>query len=82
MQVKIYTTKTCQWCRRTKEFFKAKNVQYTEVDVGVDQNAADAMVHKSGQMGVPVIEITDDDGKEHIVVGYDVEALTELLHLG
>ena len=76
MKVKIYTTPTCSWCARTKEFFKEHNVEYEEVDVSTDQKAAEHMVEKSGQMGVPVTEI---DGQ--IVVGFDEPKLKKLLHL-
>jgi glutaredoxin-like YruB-family protein len=68
--VKIYTTPTCSWCKKTKEFLKSKKIKYTELDVSEDETAAQEMVKKSGQMGVPVLDI---DGK--IIVGYDPEAI-------
>ncbi len=74
--VKIYTTKTCPYCHQTMEFFKANNVKYQEVDVGSDRKAAEDMIHKSGQMGVPVIDV---DGT--IIVGYNKEALKKALKL-
>ncbi len=74
--VTIYTTPTCVYCRHTKEFFKQNNVQYKEVNVAADEQAATKMIEKSGQMGVPVIEV---DGK--IIVGYDKEALKAALGL-
>ena len=74
--VKIYTTPTCPWCKKTKEFFKENNVEYEEVDVTANQEAQKQMIDKSGQMGVPVIEI---DGE--IIVGYDVEKLKKALKL-
>ena len=73
-KVKIYTTKTCPWCAKVKEFFKSNNVKYSEVDVGSDQKAAHEMIEKSGQMGVPVIDI---DGQ--IIVGFDKPALERAL---
>jgi len=76
MKVKIYTTPTCPWCKKTKEFFKENNVVYEEVDVTANQEAQKEMMDKSGQMGVPVIEI---DGK--IIVGYDVDKLKKALKL-
>ena len=72
--VKIYTTPTCHWCHILKEFLKENNIEYTEIDVSKDQTAAQEMVEKSGQMGVPVSEI---DG--NIVVGFDQEKVSELL---
>ena len=73
-KVKVYSTSTCPWCHKTKEFLKEKNVKFDDIDVGADQKAANEMVEKSGQMGVPV---TDIDGK--IIVGFDKEALEKAL---
>lgn len=74
MSVKIYTTPTCPYCAMAKDFFKEHNVSYEEVNVAQDQKGLEEMVQKSGQMGVPVIDI---DGK--IVVGFDQGRLSELL---
>lgn len=74
--VTIYTTPTCVYCKMTKEFFKEHNVQYTEKDVAGDAAAREEMIQKSGQMGVPVIDI---DGE--LVVGFDKERLSELLKI-
>jgi len=68
--VKIYTTPTCPWCKKSKEFLKSKKIPYTEFNVVDDQNAQKEMIKKSGQMGVPVLDI---DGK--IIVGYDPDAI-------
>jgi glutaredoxin len=57
-----------------KEFFSKNGVKFRDLDVGSDEKAAGAMVEKSGQMGVPVIDI---DGK--IIVGYDVAAIKKAL---
>ncbi len=72
--VTIYTTVTCPYCKFAKEFFRQHNVKYKEVDVGNDPTAAKEMIDKSGQMGVPVIEI---DGT--IIVGFDQAAIQEEL---
>jgi len=73
MKVKIYSTKACPYCVMAKEFFAKKKIAYKEIDVSVHKNA-DEMIEKSGQMGVPVIEI----GKE-IIVGFDVPRINEVL---
>ena len=73
-KVKIYTTVTCPWCMKTKEFFKANNVKFDEVNVAADEKARNEMFEKSGQFGVPV---TDVGGT--IIVGYDKEALKKAL---
>jgi glutaredoxin 3 len=75
-KVTIYTTPTCVYCKMTKEFFKQNNIVYEEKDVARDIMAAQEMVEKSGQMGVPVIDI---DGK--IVVGFDKALLSKLLNI-
>lgn len=72
--VTIYTTPTCVYCKMTKNFFLDHNIQYTEKNVVEDSQAREQMIQKSGQMGVPVIDI---DGQ--IVVGYDQERISELL---
>jgi glutaredoxin-like YruB-family protein len=73
--VKIYTTTTCPWCEKTKEFFKEHGVKYKEINVE-EPEAAQEMVEKTGQMAVPVTEI---DGQ--FVVGFDERKLRELLHI-
>ena len=72
--VTIYTTPTCVYCKMTKEFFNEHKIQYTEKNVVQDAEAREQMIQKSGQMGVPVIDI---DGQ--LVVGFDKERLLELL---
>ena len=73
-KVRIYTTVTCPWCVKTKEFFKANNVKYAESNVGTDEKARNEMFEKSGQFGVPVIDVSGT-----IIVGYDKEALKKAL---
>ena len=76
MNVTIYTTNHCPYCHAAKEFFKANNVKFTELNVEEDKKAADEMVEKSGQMGVPVIEINDT-----IIVGFNKPAIEKELKL-
>ncbi|MBI2652691.1 glutathione S-transferase N-terminal domain-containing protein [Candidatus Woesearchaeota archaeon] len=75
-KVKIYTTTTCPWCMKTKEFLKANNVKYEEVNVGENEQARNEMFEKSGQFGVPVSDVNGT-----IIVGYDKEALKKALGL-
>jgi len=75
-KVKVYSTPTCPFCHMAKEFLKEKGIEFEDIDVSKDQKAAQEMIEKSGQMGVPVIEI---DGK--IVVGFDKEKIEKLLGL-
>ena len=75
-QVKIYSTPTCPYCKMAKQFLDENQVQYENIDVSVNQIAAQEMIQKSGQLGVPVLDI---DGK--IVVGFDKRKIKELLGL-
>lgn len=76
MKIKVYSTPTCFWCSKLKEWLKQNKIEFEEIDVSEDAKAAQEMIEKSGQMGVPVTEI---DGK--IVVGFDVNALKKLLKI-
>jgi len=74
MKVTVYSTPECPWCKKVKEFLKENKVSFTNVDVSTDQKAGQEMVKKSGQMGVPVIDI---DGT--IIVGFDEDKLKTAL---
>ncbi|HIG98576.1 TPA: glutaredoxin family protein [Candidatus Woesearchaeota archaeon] len=76
-KVTVYSTPTCPWCYKAKEFFKENNVPFEEVNVVADREAAQRMVEKSGQMGVPVIEIDDK-----VIVGFDKNAIKKALKIG
>lgn len=73
-QVFIYSTPTCIYCRMAKDWFKEKGIAYTDYDLSVDAAKRDEVVKKTGQMGVPVIEI---DGE--IVIGFDRKRIEQLL---
>ena len=72
--VKVYSTPTCPYCIKAKKFFEQSGVEYEEKDVSRDENLAEEAVKKSGQMGVPVIDI---DGE--IIVGFDKDAISRAL---
>jgi glutaredoxin-like YruB-family protein len=76
IKIKIYTTQSCPCCGMAKDFFKKNNLEYQEIDVSDDAEAATEMIKKSGQTGVPVIDI---DGK--IIVGFDVPAIKKALKI-
>mgnify|MGYP001566092970 CR=1 FL=1 len=80
-KVKIFTTPTCMWCVKAKEFFKVNKVKYEEVNVAESPEARDEMIEKTGQMGVPVIEVEAEGKEPVIIVGFDKEALEEALGL-
>ena len=73
-KIKIYSTPTCPYCHKAKDFLKEKKVEFEDIDVMANQEAAHEMIEKSGQMGVPVLDI---DGK--VIVGFDQEAIEKAL---
>ena len=75
-KVVIYSTVTCPWCTKVKDYLDSKNVAYEDFDVAKDRDKAIEMVNKSGQQGVPVIDIDGD-----IVVGFDQNRINSLLDL-
>jgi len=74
--IKIYTTPSCAFCKQAKEYFKSKGLEYTEYDVSKDIPRQKEMIDKTGQFGVPVIDI---GGK--FVIGFDKSKIEELLEL-
>ncbi len=72
--VVVYTTPTCSWCTTVKRHLQENGIQYREVNVAADQKAAEEMVRKSGQQGVPQTEINGQ-----IVVGFDKSRINLLL---
>ncbi len=72
--IKIYSTPTCHFCLLAKEYFKEKGIQYTEYNVASDLEKREEMLTKSGQMGVPVIDI---NGK--VLVGFDQSEVESVL---
>jgi len=70
--ITIYSTPTCGYCQQAKQYLTSKNIPYSDVDVSVDRAKQEEMVAKSGQFGVPVIDV---GGK--IIVGFDKRKLDE-----
>jgi len=71
-KIKIYSTPSCPYCHLAKEFLKENKVDFKDINVLEDQAAAEEMTQKTGQFGVPVIIITDEDGtNEKIMIGFD-----------
>ena len=65
-QVILFSTRSCSWCRRAKRYLKENRVRFKEIDIERDPKAAQDVVKKTGQIGVPVIKI----GSKWIV-GFD-----------
>ncbi|HTR18886.1 MAG TPA: glutaredoxin domain-containing protein [Candidatus Paceibacterota bacterium] len=74
--VTIYSTPTCHFCHAAKEFFGEHNIAFTEYNVASDLAKRQEMIQKSGQMGVPVIDVGGE-----LVVGFDEDRLRELLNV-
>lgn len=72
--IKVFSTEFCPYCIALKEFLKEKNIKFEAVDVTEDLKAQDEMIEKSGQMGVPVVEIGGQ-----IIVGFDRERISQIL---
>ena len=75
-KVKMYSTPTCVYCVTLKKFLEERGIPYEEVDVAASESAAKEMVKKSGQMGVPVVEI-----EGQIIIGFDRDKISEILGL-
>lgn len=75
-KVIIFTTPTCSFCNAAKRYFRENNIKFTEVDVSRDQKAAQDMVRRTGQMGVPVILINNRP-----IIGFDRPKINEMLNI-
>ncbi|MFH1664729.1 MAG: glutaredoxin family protein [Candidatus Omnitrophota bacterium] len=74
--VKVYSTPTCPFCIRAKQFLKDNNVEFENIDVSASPEKSREMTEKSGQMGVPVLDIGGE-----IIVGFDKEKIAQALGL-
>lgn len=75
-RVIVFSTPTCSFCNMAKKYFKQKGVRFRDVDVSRDRSAAKDMQRRSGQTGVPVIDI---GGK--VIVGFDRPKIDRYLGL-
>jgi glutaredoxin 3 len=74
--VKVYSTTTCPFCVMVKQFLKDNGIAFDDIDVSADAAAAQEMITKSGQMGVPVIDINGQ-----VIVGFDKAAISKALNI-
>lgn len=72
--IKIYSTPTCPYCKMAREFFNSKKLKFVDYDVASDSAKREEMIEKSGQMGVPVIDI---DGQ--IIIGFDKQEIEKVI---
>ena len=75
-KVRVFSTPICPYCVTLKEFLKENNIEFEDIDVSQDREASKEMIEKSGQMGVPVVDI---DGQ--IVIGFDKGKISGLLNI-
>ena len=82
MIITIYTTDSCPYCKMAKEFLKAHNLKFTEIDVREHPDKGEKIAERSQEMGVPQIEIKKDkEDAGTIIVGFDKEALKKALKI-
>lgn len=74
MSVTVYSTSTCPWCIMAKNYLKSRNISFVDKNVSADRSAAEEMIRKSGQRGVPVIDI---NGKA--IVGFNQAEIDRLI---
>ncbi len=74
MAVKVYSTPTCPYCVMAKKYLDSKGIPYEDIDVSRDREAAMEMIRKSGQRGVPVLDINGS-----IVVGFNQAEIDRLI---
>lgn len=72
--IKIYTTNTCPWCVKVKDYFKSESIEFQELNVQDDMEAREEMIKKSNQIGVPVLDIDNN-----IIIGFDKAAIFKAL---
>ncbi len=75
MSVIVYSTQTCPYCNMAKSYLKEKGVEFEDIDVSVNQEKAKEMIEKSGQQGVPVLDVNGT-----IIIGFDKAKIDEALN--
>ena len=73
-KVIVYSTPTCPYCARVKQYLKGKNIDFEDIDVSSDREKSKEMIEKSGQMGVPTIDIEGE-----VIVGFNKDAIDKAL---
>lgn len=73
-EIKVYSTPTCPWCRKTREYLQSKGISYEDYNVAEQGDKLQEMVDLSGQRGVPVLKIGDE-----VIVGYSEPKINQAL---
>jgi len=79
--VTVYSTVVCPYCKIEKQWLEKNDVKYKNIFIDEDEDAADAMIKKSKQMGVPVTVIVTKEGKEKVIIGFDKPELSKILEI-
>lgn len=74
--IRVFSTPSCPYCVTLKTFLEEKGFQYEDIDVAEDDKAREEMIQKSGQMGVPVVDIGGQ-----IIIGFDKEKISQILNI-
>jgi glutaredoxin/uncharacterized protein (DUF302 family) len=80
-KIRLYATSTCPYCKMEASFLNQNKVDYDYILVDMNREAAERMVAKTGQMGVPVTEIEYENGQEEYIIGFDRVKLSEILSI-
>jgi glutaredoxin 3 len=76
-EVLVYTTPTCPYCHKIKEWLVQHKVNFKEINLAEDYDAAQKMIEESNQAGVPVVKISENNKVKKIIIGYDTDALED-----
>jgi len=74
LKITVYSTPSCPWCRKVKQYFKSLGIPFKDVDVSKNPKKAEEMYRKSGQMGVPVVVMGNQ-----VIVGFDKAKIDKIL---
>ncbi|HSX57933.1 MAG TPA: glutaredoxin family protein [Candidatus Saccharimonadales bacterium] len=80
-KVKIYTTQTCPYCKMEKEYLDSKGIEYENIFIDEDREAAEELMKMEGQFGVPFTIFTKEDGTKESLLGFDKEEINRILAL-
>ena len=72
MEIKVYSTPSCPWCKKTREWMKGKKIKFTDIDITEEDEDREEMIEKSGQLAVPVIDVNGE-----IIVGFDTKKIEQ-----
>lgn len=81
LKVTIYSTNTCPWCKLEKEYLREHQIDFEDILVDENTDAAQKMIDLSGQRGVPFTVVNDDQGHETHILGFDQAKLNQALNI-